>query len=254
MVVGLKNILNQIQSDAPPLKREASEVNEDRMKQYLSFGGGVNSTALLLLLTDRGEEFEAVFVNHGGDYPETYAYVDYLREQGFEITEIIPDVEGYHTIYDYSIAKQILPSFRHRWCTDKFKIRQINNYIQVPCIMFIGFDYGESKRSLESNLDGVTNLYPLIESKMDRNACVELIKKHDLKIPPKSGCWFCPFMHKIEIREIFLNHRDLYDKALRMEENCMKDGFYIKDKPLPVIAMAHTPPLTGYFSNEGRIK
>ena len=55
----------------------------ENMKQYLSFGGGINSTALLLLLTDRGEEFETIFVNHDGDYPETYEYVDYLREHGF---------------------------------------------------------------------------------------------------------------------------------------------------------------------------
>ena len=220
------------------------------MKQYLSFGGGVNSTALLLLLTDRNEEFETIFVNHGGDYPKTYEYVNYLRDQGFEITEIIPDVEGCHTIYDYSMKKQILPSWRHRWCTDKFKIRQINNYIETPCNMFIGIDYGESKRSLKNKSSKIKSMYPLIDAKMDRNACIDLIKEHGLKVPIKSGCWFCPFMHKLEVRELFLNHRDLYDKALQMEENCMKDGFYIKDKPLPEIAMAHTPPLTGYFNSE----
>lgn len=218
------------------------------MKQYLSFGGGVNSTALLLLLTDQGENFETIFVNHGGDYPETYEYVKYLRNQGFTITETIPDVEGHTTIYEYSMDKQILPSFRYRWCTDKFKIRSINNYIEKPCIMFIGFDYGESKRSLKNNSDKITNVYPLIDAKMDRNACVDLIKEHGLKIPPKSGCWFCPFMRKIEIRELFLNRRDLYDKAVKMEENCMKDGFYIKDKPLRIIAMADTPPLSDYYA------
>lgn len=218
------------------------------MKQYLSFGGGVNSTALMLLLTDRGEEFETIFVNHGGDYPETYNYVDYLRDIGFEINEIVPDVEGYHTIYEYSIDKQILPSFRYRWCTDKFKIRSINNYIDTPCTMFIGFDYGELKRSLKNKSGKITNIFPLIDAKMDRNACVDLIKGHGLDIPPKSGCYFCPFMHKLEIRELFLNHRELYDKALKMEENCSKSGFYIKDKPLPDIAMSHTPPLSSYYA------
>ena len=49
------------------------------MKEYLSFGGGVNSTALMLLLLDEGIEFESVFVNHGGDYPETYEYVTCVR-------------------------------------------------------------------------------------------------------------------------------------------------------------------------------
>lgn len=36
-----------------------------QMKNYLSFGGGVNSVALYLLMEDMGIEFEAVFVNHG---------------------------------------------------------------------------------------------------------------------------------------------------------------------------------------------
>jgi len=40
------------------------------MKNYLSHGMGVNSTALMLLLADEGIEFESVFVYHGGDYPE----------------------------------------------------------------------------------------------------------------------------------------------------------------------------------------
>ena len=220
---------------------------ELEMNQYLSFGGGVNSTALLVLLTEQGEKFETIFVNHGGDYPDTYKHVEYLRDQGFKITELIPDVEGFNTIYDYSIAKQILPSFRFRWCTDKFKIRQINAYTLTPCVMFIGFDYGELKRLFKNKSDQITNKYPLIDAKMDRTACIDLIRDHGLKIPPKSGCYFCPFMHKIEIRELFLNHRNLYDMALKMEENCMREGFYLKDKPLQLIAMSNTPSITSYL-------
>lgn len=70
-------------------------------KEYLSFGGGVNSVALYLLLEQKGVEFEAIFVNHETDYPETYEYVDYLRDQGFKITEIKPNYEGYSKKKDY---------------------------------------------------------------------------------------------------------------------------------------------------------
>lgn len=45
---------------------------------YLSFGGGVNSTALYLHLLELGQEFEAVYVDHGTDYPETAEYVAYF--------------------------------------------------------------------------------------------------------------------------------------------------------------------------------
>lgn len=217
------------------------------MKQYLSFGGGVNSTAMLLLLTECGEEFETIFVNHGGDYPKTYEYIEYLRDRGFDITEIIPDVEGCHTIYDYSMKKQILPSWRFRWCTDKFKIRQINAYIKTPCNMFIGFDYDELKRQTDNKSSKIKNTFPLIDAKMRREDCIKLITDHGLVPPDKSGCWFCPFMPNSEVRELFLNHKELYDKALAMENNCMKDGFCIKGRPLPEVAMSHTPPLSSYW-------
>jgi len=46
------------------------------IQAYLSHGMGVNSTALMLLLEDQGVEFESIFVNHGGDFPETYEYLE----------------------------------------------------------------------------------------------------------------------------------------------------------------------------------
>jgi len=100
---------------------------------------------------------------------------------------------------------------------------------------------------IDNPATNITNKYPLIDAKMDRNTCIDFIKERGLSIPPKSGCWFCPFMHKGEVRNLFLYHRDLYDKTLKMEQNCMKNIFYIKDKPFPDVAMAHTPPLTSYF-------
>tara|TARA_Y100000310_G_C20413341_1_gene683116 strand:+ start:575 stop:817 length:243 start_codon:yes stop_codon:yes gene_type:complete len=58
------------------------------MNKYLSYGGGVNSTAMMILLNEKKIEFESVFVDHGADYPETYKYVDLLKEKGFPITII----------------------------------------------------------------------------------------------------------------------------------------------------------------------
>lgn len=37
------------------------------MKNYLSFGGGVNSTALYLLMQEMEIDFEAVYIDHGAD-------------------------------------------------------------------------------------------------------------------------------------------------------------------------------------------
>ena len=52
-----------------------------QMKNYLSFGGGVNSVALYLHMLASGVKFEAIFVDHGADWPETYAYVNNFSEK-----------------------------------------------------------------------------------------------------------------------------------------------------------------------------
>jgi len=232
------------------------------MRQYLSFGGGVNSTAMLLLLTDRDEEFETVFVNHGGDYPETYKYVDYLRDQGFEITEIIPNYRGCSTLYDYCIQYKIIPVTQFRWCTHYFKIVPYYNHIRsnLPCVSFVGFDAGEKKRVERSKTrkfrykfeHQIKNKFPLFDAGIDRDGCIELIKEHGLKIPPKSGCYFCPFQSKNEYRQLFLQYPDLYEKVEELEHNRVATNeIYIRgNKPIREIAMADIPPLTSYFGDE----
>jgi len=243
----------------PASRRTSPQKN---MKQYLSFGGGVNSTALLLLLTDRGEDFETIFVNHGGDYPETYKYVDYIRGHGFEITEVVPNCRGYNTLYEYCIGHKIIPTVHFRWCTIEFKVKPYLDYIKpnIPCVSFIGFDAGESRRVERSKTRKpryaierkIKNEFPLFDSGMDRAACIDLIKKHRLDIPPKSGCYFCPFQKNIEYRRLFLEYKDLYRKVEELERNRVaKNEIYLRGgKPISDIAMSHTEPLTSYFNEE----
>ena len=222
-------------------------------KQYLSFGAGVNSTALLLLLIDQGEEFETVFVNHGGDYPETYEYVEYLRAEGFEITEVLPDVEGYSSLYDFCYARQIIPFRRFRWCSDKFKVLPFINYIEIPCTCYLGFDMDEQHRADRRKIKrkkerDMIYEYPLITAEMSRDDCVKSIAAHGLKVPPKSGCFFCPFMKRSEIRDMYLYRPDLYEKAKALELNCRERNAdrFLRDRPIEENALEHTPPLTSY--------
>ena len=64
------------------------------MNIYLSFGGGVNSVAMYLYALDEGWDFEAVFVDHGTDWPETYEYVEMFKKM-YPVTVLRPDVTGH---------------------------------------------------------------------------------------------------------------------------------------------------------------
>ena len=50
-------------------------------RHVLSFGGGVNSAALMVVLLREGLPFdEAVFADTGGEVPETYQYLETARQ------------------------------------------------------------------------------------------------------------------------------------------------------------------------------
>ena len=189
------------------------------MMLYLSYGAGVLSTALMLLLEDMGFEFETVFVDTGCEHPETYEYLNYLRSLGYEITILKPNVQGFDNLYEYCKHYRAIPGNNIRWCTDKFKIRPLRKYIQTPAVLFIGIAYDEKHRAYNKPIkNGIVNSYPLIDYRITRKQCVEIIRKHGLKVPRKSGCWLCPFARKEEVRQLYLKHRELYEKRKELEK------------------------------------
>jgi len=199
------------------------------MRNYLSFGGGVNSVAMMLMLLDQGVEFEAVFVNHGTDWPETYEYVDmfqeWLKKHGHkQITVLKPyvrtiDGKIFENLYDYYEYKKVFPMVMSRACTAQFKIRPIYRYVKTPCFMMIGIDKGEEKRAILSVHKGVENRFPLIENGKTRQACKNTIKFFGLPVPMKSGCYICPFQKVQDFKRLRIKHPELFCKATHLEDN-----------------------------------
>ncbi len=195
--------------------------------KVLSYGGGVNSTALALLLMDRGEEFLMVFADTGAEYPETLEYIEYFEEAtGHPIdivrAEIVDGRDWSETgLYGYSWFYNMVPYRAFRWCTDKFKIRPIAKYHERNGgeEVYIGFDAGEYHRVKNRANDYAEKLYPLIDEGIDRNGCVELIKSHGLRVPMKSGCYICPYQLNRQWNYLFRVHPELWNKAIALEKN-----------------------------------
>lgn len=219
------------------------------MRNYLSFGGGVNSVALHLLLLDQGVDFEPVFIHHGTDWPETYHYVAgfqwWLKKNCYPSIVILkPDVgtvEGqrFDNLYNYYQFKKNFPCRISRGCTDKFKLRTLQRYQKHPAFVFIGYAADEAHRAKISTSNGFEYRWPLIEQDITRAGCIEIIKSHGLPIPRKSGCFICPYQPTREWKELRRVHPELFCKATTLENQYVKrrkaEGkkpLYIKDKPL----------------------
>lgn len=208
-------------------------MNEE-VKCYLSHGMGVNSTALMLLLDDWNVKYESVFIDHGGEYPETYEYLDYLQDKGHEITVIEPEVKGCSTIEGYCLTYGIKPLRMMRWCTDRFKLRPLKEYVETPCTIFIGVDAGEIDRAYKKPLKkDIKNSYPLVEQSINRKGCKNLIRNHGYKIPYKSGCWFCPFQSKKEIQRLKYDYPELYQRRKEIINNADREDAKKKYHILP---------------------
>ena len=185
------------------------------MRKYQSHGMGLNSVALSELLDN---EVERVNVDPGGEHPLTYLYEPYYLEHQ-KVTVLHPEVEGFNNIYNYYFQHVGCAPFRaYRSCTDRWKSRPLSKYYKAPSIVYIGIAYDERHRVKLHEKNGITYEYPLVDEKVTRKGCIEIVEDAGLKTPPKSGCYFCPFQSKQSWMKLAIDHPEHYQKAIELEE------------------------------------
>ena len=208
----------------------------------LSFGGGTNSTALLVELRERGEPVDLImFADTGGERPETYEYLHnvmngsggWLESNSMPQITIVRKAGNGETLEENCLRKNMLPSLAYGFksCSQKFKIapqdKFCNNHPEVRAIWnkgetvtkLIGYDADESHRWHGKNFDNEKYTFraPLVEWNMGRDECIESIRRAGLPLPGKSSCFFCPASRKPEILDLAAKHPALLARALKME-------------------------------------
>lgn len=208
------------------------------MFEFLSYGGGVNSSAVVVLL----QPSHLIFADTGDEHPTTYQYIEtiikpYVMNYGGSFVTVRNEGK-YQSLYEQSIAEHIIPVRVNRWCTDKWKIRPIHRYLKehklLPCHQIIAFDAGESHRAKPSGNNQIENVFPLIDRNIDREDCISLLRAAGLEIPRKSGCFYCPFQSKPNWIALKKEYPKLFDRAAMMERNVQNYGtfFLAADVPL----------------------
>ena len=190
----------------------------------LSFGAGVNTVALMVMLVrDEAPLDGVVFADTGGETPDTYRSVDVAREylDGRQIPFAV--VKAPKTdLYGTALRRRVIPSVQWRWCTRDYKVNPIHRHyrnLERHVNQYIGIAFDEVHRMRDSRVPFVTNLYPLIDERLTRQDCIDIIAEEGLPIPEKSGCYFCPFNSTERWRSILERYPELFDKAIELEEN-----------------------------------
>lgn len=196
-----------------------------------SWGGGVNSTAMLVGCVEKGMKVDLIlFADTGGEKPETYGFLDefdlWLQAHGMVGVTRVSNAERsiYASLEQECLTRRTLPALAFGWrsCSDKWKKRPQDRYLHDHGIVvdewLIGFDAGESRRVERAVADlGRRKRFPLVEWKWYREDCVKAIQRAGLAVPVKSACFFCPASTKPEILKLKREHPELFERAREME-------------------------------------
>lgn len=223
------------------------------MKTCLSFGAGVQTTALLVLIaTGRWPRPDAIlFADTGNEHESTYRYLQevsgpYARAHGLTVTVLGTDWRTPHYRSDletYCKQHRMLPGTLSRWCTTTYKRVPLQHYrrrvlkatANNPVESWIGISTDESVRAARGKNDyGEIKRYPLIELGLNRSDCEDVIAAAGLAVPPKSGCWFCPFMKQSLWQQLKREDPERFARALAMERGASPNRTSGKPRYLPI--------------------
>lgn len=211
-----------------------------------SFGGGVQSTAALVLAAQGDLACDAfLFANVGEDSenPDTLRYVrdvsmPYAKAHGITLIELqrhrkTGETESLYERLTRPGGKAIGIPVRlagsgapgNRTCTQDFKIKVIAKWCREhgatakkPATTMLGISLDEFQRMRNDSGISYTRLaYPLIDRRMHRQDCINVIVRAGLPVPPKSSCWFCPFHSLRAWRDIRDRQPELFQRACELE-------------------------------------
>ena len=195
--------------------------------RVLSFGGGVQTTALAVLVA-KGELAceRIIFADTGGEHPATYAHLQefqaWLIDRGCPIERVAAPVGP---LADYIRARSTPIPVRvgdnegigHRQCTRQWKITPLTKAAGRPCTMILGISYDEVQRMKPSPDKGVTREWPLIDMRLTREDCRRIIADASLPEAPKSACFFCPLLPVAHYRRMASEEPDLFAQCVALE-------------------------------------
>jgi hypothetical protein len=204
------------------------------MPTVISYGGGVQSTALVVLaMLEVWDIDEIVHVDLvDAESPATRGYVSRFREwlrgvYGRDITIIERDLYG-----DMLARPGFTPVPWHgrrekfmlkRQCTREYKVQPLTRYLydRYPgdCIrLMLGISVDEYHRMRDSPAARIEHVYPLVDRRLTRWQCRDVIERAGLAVPWKSSCWFCPYRSVRSQLALVRRYPDLAGMAQVLED------------------------------------
>lgn len=215
------------------------------MKYIASFSGGKDSTASIILAHEHGEPLDLIIFSEvmfdreiSGELPE---HVDFIKNKCIPLfTEWGYETKILHAELTYMDIFMREPTRGKRFGTGMItgfpmsgkcqinksvKIKPIKDFfksISEEFTQYIGIAVDEPVR-LDRIIQSENKVSLLDKYGYTEQMALDLCKKYDLLSPiydfaKRGGCWFCPNTREAQLKHLRINHRNLWDKLLKLEE------------------------------------
>lgn len=205
------------------------------MKHFISFSGGVESSAMCVLF---GNKANGIFADTGYEHEKLYARLEKVENavrefhgNDFRIIKVKRDGES---LPEYIESSKFYPSFQSRFCTRMFKIEPIDDYLKQfeneGATIMIGLNADEIGEGVDDprtgnhgNLPFIKYSYPLADNGITRKMCIDVLETVGLapKFPPfmkRGGCIGCYYKSKKEFEAMAILAPEEYEIVARLEE------------------------------------
>jgi len=199
-----------------------------QVRHIMGLSGGKDSTALAVLLHKEIPDMEYFFCDTGKELKETYDYLEKIESRLSIKIERLSSERGFdHWLEVYD---GFLPSPKSRWCTKQLKIIPLEKFIgDDEAVSYIGIRADEHRDGYISTKPTIKPVYPFKEKGLVKADIIRLLEESGIGLPDyykwrsRSGCFFCFFQRKYEWVMLHENHPNLFDEAVRYEQE-HKDG------------------------------
>ena len=188
-------------------------------KTYLSFSGGIDSTAMVI----NYPQYQPIFADTGAEFSEVYEHILKV-ESALKIEVLKVKNEKHKSLIEYIRKSKYFPSWRERFCTRMFKIEPIEQFLKKQGDFSLGIALLYEERFLRGGNYDKYAWYPFIENRITKKDTINICKQNDLfpdypRYMKRGGCYNCFFKSKQEIIDLFLHEPDLFDELIQLEKD-----------------------------------
>lgn len=208
-----------------------------------SLSGGKDSTAMILMMVERGMPIDCVIcADTGMEFPEMYDHLDKVddflyRERGIHITTL-RHPHGFEWMMFEELKKKpnVLenraklgvtpygngwPGVKVRWCTGQLKTHLITKEVnrlkkEKQALHYIGIAADEAWRCKGEQ-------YPLVEWGITEAQALQICYDRGFdwgglyEIYHRASCWCCPLQRIDELRKLRTHHPELWQRLISMD-------------------------------------